>query len=472
MTDDSRWDTGSVDPAAVAERLGLSLDTDGDATGGRADIERVVALAESLPSRVTNLTQATDVRTADDPQGALRYRFNLPTDGGALDIDLAVKANLAVAGVPTDCGAAVDPVVPEYTARVVERLRSAGARVVATTAMDELAYAATGTTGRQRVHNPVARDRVPGGSSSGSAAAVAGGSVAAALGTDTAGSVRIPASYCGVVGLKPTRGVFPRAGVVDLAPTLDHVGVLADSVGTTRRVLRAASGDDPSDPLARSGVSFDSTGADPAVTRVGVVEPAMESATPGVRTAVADGVERLADAGATVERVSLPEWGRAAPATVLVVGAELAALAATDGVVPGAAGGAVGQQLFRRLRERGAHGDGVRRGLVAHGGAVAASDGETYARAMTVRREVTAALRDALADVDVLVSPTTPTIAPLLDEADPASLRAVSNTAPANLTGHPAVSVPCGRSEGHPVGLQVLADYDDEATALAVAEAV
>jgi len=455
------------------DRFGLGADPDEHATAA----ERVLALVESLPAHADD-TAATAVREADDARGALRHEFDLPPGAGPLDLRLAVKSNLTVAGVPTDCGTSVTPVVPDRSATAVERLRTGGARVVATTTMDELAYAASGTTGRRRVENPRAPDRVPGGSSAGSAAAVAAGHVPAALGSDTAGSVRIPAAYCGVVGLKPTRGAVPRAGLVDLAPTLDHVGVLARSVGTAARVFDVARGPDAGDALAVTPAP--DAALDPAVEtwpslpdlRVGVVESAVADASTGVRAAVDDGTAALASAGATVDRVPLPGWERAAPATALLVGAELTALAATDGVVPGAAGGPPAARLLRRLREQAAHGDTLRQGLLAHGAAAAATDGDTYARATAERAATTRAVEQALDGVDALVTPTTPTVAPCRADADPASLDAIRNTAPLNCSGHPAVSVPCGRAAGAPVGLQVVADRGAEATALSVARAV
>lgn len=205
---------------------------------------------------------------------------------------------------------------------------------------------------------------------------------------------------------------------------------------------------------------------------MGVVESAVADASAGVRAAVDDGTAALASAGATVERVPVPGWDRAAPATALLVGAELTALAATDGVVPGAAGGPPAARLLRRLREQAAHGDTLRQGLLAHAGAAAATDGDIYARATAERAAITRAVEDRLDEVDVLVTPTTPTVAPRREDADPASLDAIRNTAPLNCSGHPAVSVPCGQARGAPVGLQVIADRGREATALAVARAV
>ena len=476
MTDDPDPHPDAL--AVVADRLGIATGPGAHA----AAVERVLALTDSLPPHGpgsgSGVAAATDVREADDPHGAFRHEFDLPPGDGPLDLRLAVKANLAVAGVPTDCGASVEPVVPDRSAAAVERLRVEGARVVATTTMDELAYGASGTTGRRRVENPRAPERVPGGSSAGSAAAVAAGRVPAALGSDTAGSVRIPAAYCGVVGLKPTRGAVPRDGLVDLAPTLDHVGVLARSVETAARVFDAVRAPDAGDALAattRRGVpdvTDSTTWPAAADLRVGVVRPATEDATPGVRAAVDRGIEALSSAGATVERVSLPGWDRAAPATALLIGAELTALAATDGVVPGAAGGPPAVRLYRRLRERRAHGDTLRQGLLAHGGATAVTDGDSYARATAERAAVTRTVEDSLDGADVLVTPTAPAVAPRREDADPASLDAIRHTAPLDCAGHPAVSVPCGRADGAPVGLQVVADRGAEATALAAARVV
>lgn len=475
MTDDSpdRPHPDADDVARVAQRLGLDVDDPGERSEAAA---AVVAIADRLPRAGTDI-RATAVEEGDDEYGAVRHRFDLPPSEGPLSARVGVKANLAVAGVPSDCGAAVDPVTPAYTATAVERLRLAGANVVATTAMDELAYSATGTTGRQRVRNPRATDRVPGGSSSGSAAAVAGGLVDLALGSDTAGSVRIPAAHCGVVGLKPTRGAVPRSGLVDLAPTLDHVGLLGDDVGTVGRALPAVRGPDAGDPMTvdgtdESAATAPESGPNPGSLTVGVVEETLESADPDVRSTVEATVENISALGVTVERVSVPDWELAAPATAVLIGAELAALVASDGVVPGAAGGTMGSRLLRRLRETGAHGDTLRSGLLAHGTASTVTDGATYARAAAARRAVTDGIADVLGEVDALVTPTTPGVAPRPTEADPASLDAIANTGPFNLSGHPAVSVPTGRVEGAPVGVQVATGRGQDQQALQVGELV
>jgi Asp-tRNA(Asn)/Glu-tRNA(Gln) amidotransferase A subunit family amidase len=468
MADDQPDRVPGVDPAvvaSVADRLGI----DADAADWTAAVDRVVDTVRALPT-AEETPRATGVTAAADDHGALRHRFELPAGRGDRSARVAVKANLAVAGVPTDCGAAVSPVTPERTATAVERLRAAGADVVATTAMDELAYDVSGTTASRRVRNPAAPARVPGGSSAGSGAAVAAGLVEAALGSDTGGSVRIPASYCGVVGLKPTREAIPRAGLVDLAPTLDHVGVLADSVDTAARVFDTCRTPVHSStpPSASERVQRE---VDPSGLRVAVVEEAVTGVDPAVRESVTGAVTAVSDAVETVERVSVPGWGHAGPALSLVVGAELAALVAAGGVVPGAAGGETGARLFGRLREADAYGANVRAGLLAHGGAVAATDGEAYARARAAGRAVADGVKHRLEAFDALVTPTTPTPPPV-EVASPGALDPVTNTAPFNFSGHPAVSVPCGRVDGAPVGLQVAAGDGRERVALAVARRV
>ncbi len=464
-----------TDPDAVADaaaRLGLAVE---DPAAWTDAVARVRGLVESLPA-VPDDERATDVDPADDEHDTLRYRFDLSPAAGPLSLRVGVKANLAVAGVPTDCGTPVDPVVPEYTATAVERLRAAGARVLGTTAMDALAYGSAGTTGRRRVENPRAPGRVPGGSSAGSAAAVAAGLVDLALGSDTAGSVRIPAAHCGVVGLKPTRGAVPRHGLVDLAPTLDHVGLLADDTATLAWAFEAVRGPDAADPLAvdrpgaAGGDGVDPGAVDPGGVRVGVVTPAMDAADDAVRAAAEEGIEALSAAGAPVERVAVGEWEAAAPAAAVLIGGELGALVAADGVVPGAAAGPLGPRLFRALRAADAYGENVRAGLLAHGGARV--EGAGYARATAARRSVVAALRGAFEDVDALVTPTVPTPAPRREDARPGSLTAIANTAPFDLSGHPAVSVPCGTVDDVPVGLQVATDYGAERRALGLARAV
>jgi Asp-tRNAAsn/Glu-tRNAGln amidotransferase A subunit and related amidases len=211
----------------IATKVGMDLDEEAMLDYAAAS-EELAEQSSAFESQTPESTAATDVESGDDDYNAVRYRFTLSgdADGPLAGLSVGVKDNLAVAGVPMHCGSAALSFTPNYHATVVDRLLGVGGAVEATTNMDEFAYFTTGETcAFGTIENPVT-DGVPGGSSSGSAAAVAAGTLDAALGSDTGGSVRIPAAHCGVVGLKPTHRAVPRFGLADLAPSLDCIGPL------------------------------------------------------------------------------------------------------------------------------------------------------------------------------------------------------------------------------------------------------
>lgn len=495
-----------------ADRMGIGLDDEEAA----AHAETAAGLADQYgalePEPPSNLP-ATDIEEGSDDANAIRYRFRLPsdeenetgrTDGPLSGVDVAVKENLAVAGVPMHCGSAALSFEPAYHATAVSRLREAGADVVATTNMDEFAYFTTGETcAFGPIENPAAEGRVPGGSSSGSAAAVAAGDVALALGSDTGGSVRIPASFCGVVGLKPTHRHVPRFGFADLAPSLDHVGPLAPDVATAARAYDALAGPDPRDPssLAASPSRDAAAGLDASADdlTVGVVTPAMADADEGVRETVEAAIASLSAAGCRTERVELPGFRTATPAALATAGAEFASLSAADGQLLGSGTGHSETwrvALAEALRSPDL-GENVREQLLT-AGALNEARLDRYVAARGVAAEFTAAVDAALADHDALVTPTTPMTAPPFAAVDsPAAFaRTVANTAPFNLTGHPALSVPvgsvdvgtagdgsveagagdgsveAGTVDGAPVGVQFVAVRDDERTLMTLGSAL
>ncbi|WP_269432621.1 amidase family protein, partial [Haloferax profundi] len=202
----------------VARKYGIELDDTG-VTAFQNAVTQQAAQYENFPPTTPSGESPTSITEGDDPYNAFRYQFEFGGGSGRLaGLDVAVKENTVVSGVPTTCGSPGFEYEPPYNATIVERLRDAGASLVGTTNMDEFAFFTTGETcAHGRIENPVAEGCVPGGSSSGSGAAVAAGIVDAALGTDTGGSIRIPASFCGVVGVKPTHQTVSRFGVVDLS---------------------------------------------------------------------------------------------------------------------------------------------------------------------------------------------------------------------------------------------------------------
>jgi Asp-tRNA(Asn)/Glu-tRNA(Gln) amidotransferase A subunit family amidase len=400
------------------------------------------------------------------------------SDGPLSDLTVVVKDNVAVRGVTHRLGTAGLAWEPDRDATVVRRLREAGATLRGTTRMDAFAMGATGEScAAGRTENPVADGHVPGGSSSGSAAAVAAGEADAALGTDTGGSVRVPAALCGLVGIKPTYDRVPRTGVADLAPTLDHVGVLAPDAETVTRVLTTVSGGDSRRPESVAAVSLDTVPTvAPETLRLAVPEPFLTAAEP----AAADHVETLLDTlradGVTTEEVAFPEHEHAELVNQLHtlpefaagfdagppvgVGAHERALRETVAAYPPSA-------LPERLR-----------GLLAIGRGLAYQEPDAYLAAWQFRERVIDRSCALLADADALLTPTTPMPAPTfgaVGDDDDTPYRVsdlLVNTAPFDLTGQPAVTVPAGRVDGRPVGLQLVTPAGADERALAVARAV
>jgi aspartyl-tRNA(Asn)/glutamyl-tRNA(Gln) amidotransferase subunit A len=457
----------------AVDSYGIELD-DGAIDGYAAELDGTSDLFETLDADDPDDDPATDVSEGDDPHNAVRYTFSLPGREGPLsERRLGVKDNLAVAGVPMTCGSAALSYTPTYHATVVRRLHEAGADLRATTNMDEFAYFTTGETcAHGPVENPAAEGAVPGGSSSGSGAAVAAGTLEAALGSDTGGSVRIPASYCGVVGLKPTHRSVPRFGFVGLAPSLDHVGVLAESVALAGEVFETIAGPDHRDPS-----TWGQATPTPATTipdavdsyRIGVVEEAMVDADGGVEEHVDGAVETLTDAGLVVDRISLPTFTATPLALLATASVEFARLLADDGQVYGTGTG-YSEGLRAALSDLDVDrlGDNVADQLLVGGGLLETSGGRHYVAAQRVRERFTREVDEALAACDALVLPTTPTTAPDFGTVtdDESFVRTISHTAPFNFTGHPALSVPCGTVDGRPVGCQIVADRHGESTAL------
>lgn len=460
-----------ADVRDVADRLGIELDGSELATYVEA-ANGLAAQFDVLQPQTPEDPPARTVETADDEYNAIRHRFELPeTDGALGDLSLGVKDNIAVSGVPMHCGSDAVSFTPGYHATVVSRLHEAGAAVTATTNMDEFAYFTTGETcAFGPTENPVAEGRVPGGSSSGSAAAVAAGILDAALGSDTGGSVRIPAAFCGLVGLKPTHRAVPRFGFADLAPSLDCIGPLAPDVETAARVYETIAGPHPRDPSSLTNPpSTDATDGltDPADgLSVGVVEPAMAGADDAVSAAVEAAIETLHDRGVETERVSLPQYEPASLAGLVIAGTEFANLALTAGQVVGIGTGysEPWREAMRAAVTSPALGENVREQILTNG-ALTAADRSHYVAARNLGSSFTAAVDETLGTYDALLAPTTPMTPPAFGDVatDEDFARTVANTVPFNLTGHPALTVPAGADDG-PVGIQFVGARHDERT--------
>ncbi|MFC6941564.1 Asp-tRNA(Asn)/Glu-tRNA(Gln) amidotransferase subunit GatA [Salinirubellus sp. GCM10025818] len=389
---------------------------------------------------------------------------------------VAVKDNISTEGVRTTCGSnMLADYVPPYDATVVERLREAGATVVGKTNMDEFGMGTTTETSAfGPTENPAAPGRVPGGSSGGSAAAVASGEADLALGTDTGGSIRCPAAFCGVVGIKPTYGLVSRYGLVAYANSLEQIGPIAPTVEEAAELLEVISGPDDRDATTREeGGRADYSGAadgDVDGLDIGVAPELVEGADEGVVEAFRAAVDDLESRGATVHEVSLPSVETAVQAYYVIAMSEASSnLARFDGVRYGVSGGYDGDwnESFAASREEGFGAEVKRRILLGTYALSAGYHDRYYAKAQDARAWVKRDFDEAFEDVDVVASPTMPVPPFEMGESldDPLTMYlADANTVPINLADLPAISVPVGETDGLPVGLQLVAPAFDERT--------
>jgi len=443
--------------------------------------EAYFARIDSLDSRVAAYHTLTRDRALSAARAA-EARYRAGTALGPLDgVPIAYKDVFCTEGVVTTCGSKIlERFVPPYDATAVARLGAAGAVMLGKTNMDEFAMgSSTEHSAFRPTRNPWDLERVPGGSSGGSAAAVAGELAAAALGTDTGGSVRQPAAFCGVVGLKPTYGRISRYGLIAFASSLDHVGPLTRDVRDAALVLHAVAGADPHDStcvdepvpdypaLLEGGVRGLTLGV-PREYFGGGLDGEVEAA---VRAAIA----KLADLGAQIEEVSLPNTDYGLAVYYIVAPAEASSnLARYDGVKYGlrAPGGKDLIDMESRTRAAG-FGAEVKRRIML--GTYALSSGyydAYYGRAQKVRTLVRRDFEQAFARVDLLVAPTTPSVAfKHGDKADPLAMYLNDVfTVGGDLAGLPAISLRGGFSaSGLPIGLQLMARPFDEARLLRAA---
>ena len=398
-------------------------------------------------------------------------------------IPVAVKDNICTRGWPTTCGSRMlAGFKPPYDATVITRLRRAGAIIVGKANLDEFAMgSSTENSAFGPTRNPWDPARVPGGTSGGPAAAVAAGEAALALGSDTGGSIRQPAAFCGVVGLKPTYGRVSRYGLVAFASSLDQIGPLARDVRDAALLLHVIAGRDPADSTSSDAevVPYHDrlTGTIRGL-RLGVVrEFFAEGLDRGVGAAVRTAIETCRDLGAVCEEVSLPHASYALPAYYIVAPAEASSnLARYAGVHYGHRTAEAGdlETLYSRTRREG-FGAEVKRRIMLGTYALSAGYYEAfYLRAQRVRALIRRDFEAAFARFDALLGPVTPTAAFRIGEKvdDPLQMYLSDvYTVPLNLAGIPGVSVPCGFTDGLPVGLQVIGRPFDEGTMLNVAYA-
>jgi aspartyl-tRNA(Asn)/glutamyl-tRNA(Gln) amidotransferase subunit A len=428
-----------------------------------------------------NRVLAPEARAAAD---AVDHRLALGEDPGPLaGVPVALKDNLCTAGVATTCSSRIlEGWEPPYDATVVQRITAAGGVVVGKTNMDEFAMgSSTENSAFGPTRNPRDLTRVPGGSSGGSAAAVAAGFAPLALGSDTGGSIRQPAALCGVVGAKPTYGAVSRYGLVAFASSLDQIGPLAATVADAALLLEVVAGHDPMDStsiarpapslVARLGEGVDGL-------RVGVARELTQGLDADVERGLRAAADALADAGAKVDEVGLPAAAHGLPAYYLLAPAECSSnLARYDGVRYGLR--VPGQDITAMYGATRAAGFGaeVKRRIMLGTYALSAGYYDAYyGQAQRVRTLIIRDFEAAYESFDVLLSPTSPTTAFALGAKtdDPLAMYLSDVcTIPSNLAGHPAISVPYGTGDdGLPVGVQVMAPALGEAVMFRVAAAL
>jgi amidase len=404
---------------------------------------------------------------------------------------VAVKDNIAVAGIPMMNGSrAVEGFVPSRDATVVERLLAAGATIAGKSVCEDLCCSGSSfTSASGPVRNPWDPTRETGGSSSGSAALVAAGEVELALGGDQGGSIRIPASLCGIVGHKPTHGLVPYTGAFPIERTIDHVGPITRTVADAALLLTVLAGPDGWDPRQRGEIAAvdyraaltgDVTGLRVGILAEGFGQP---GSLPEVDELIRSAAWRLTEIGCTVGEISVP-WHRNAVHVFTVIVTDGATYQMLDGNGYGlGVDGLYDPELMAHFaRQRAVEADQLASTITAtalcgHYG-LNTLGGTSYAKARNLLPHVRAAYDAALTQYDVLVMPTVPGTADTLPAGSPQdvamlerALGKMANTAPMDITGHPAISVPAGLVDGLPAGMMIVGKRFDDATVLKVADA-
>jgi aspartyl-tRNA(Asn)/glutamyl-tRNA(Gln) amidotransferase subunit A len=417
---------------------------------------------------------------ADNLDAAIARGVPLPPLAG---VPVAIKDVISTTGIATTCGSKIlENYVPAYNATAIERLEQAGAIILGKTNCDEFAMGSSNENSAYgSVRNPVATDRVPGGSSGGSAAAVAAGMAVVALGTDTGGSIRQPGAYCGIPAMMPTYGRVSRYGLIAFASSLDRIGPFARNIVDTASVMAVIAGHDPNDstssviPVGQYSVEME----EPIQgLRIGVPEDYFkEGIDPEVKAKVQDGIELLEKQGCKRVPLHMPHTPYAIATYYVVATAEASSnLARYDGVRYGLrVPGATLMEMYRKTRERG-FGPEVKRRIML--GTYVLSSGyydAYYLRAQKVRALIARDFSDAFQNVDAIITPTAPTAAFKLGEktADPLAMYLADiYTVTGSLAGIPGISVPCGKTKcGLPIGMQVFGPHFAEGRVLQLARA-
>jgi len=449
---------------------------------------RAVEIAQSFVDRVEAVEDCVRSYVTTTPELALEQAKLVDESidrgnevGPLAGIPWAIKDNMSTRGILTTCSSKIlRNYRPVYDATVVDRLGGAGAVTLGKTNLDEFAMgSSTENSGFFVTHNPWNTYTVPGGSSGGSAAAVSADECVFALGSDTGGSIRQPASYCGVVGMKPTYGRVSRYGLIAFASSLDQIGPLTKDVEDCALVLGCISGKDALDSTSLDVDVPDFTKSlveDVKGLRIGVPREFFGMGTdPDVEAAVRGALDLLVTLGATAQETSMPSVDYGLPVYYIIAPAECSSnLARYDGVRYGLrsadASDTVG--MFQKTREEG-FGDEVKQRIMIGTYALSAGYYDAYyLKAQQVRTLLRRDFDEAFAKFDVLITPTSPTVAFRIGERadDPYAMKLSDVcTIPANLAGIPAISIPCGFKDGLPIGLQIMSRALDEETLIRVA---
>ncbi len=390
-------------------------------------------------------------------------------------IPLGVKDNILIEGKKCTAGSKIlKNYIAPYSAGVIEKLEKDGAVFVGRTNMDEFAMgSSTEHSAYGPAKNPRDKSRVPGGSSGGSAAATAGGECLAALGSDTGGSIRQPASFCGVVGLKPTYGAVSRRGLMAMASSLDQIGSIAGSVEDAEIIFNAIRGRDPADSTTVDSVKVQGTRYKIQDLTIGVPKEffALEGDNPGLSESVIlatrKAIEALKKIGFKIKKVSIPGLKYATEAYYIVMAAEVSSnMARYDGIKYGLSKKANELIDVYMKTRRGGFGDEVRRRILLGTYVLSAGYYDAYyGRAQKARKLIKEDFRKVFKEAEIILCPTTPTPAFKIGEkiSDPVEMyKADIFTGAANLTGAPALSVPCGEDENLPLGVQFMAPWFEE----------
>jgi aspartyl-tRNA(Asn)/glutamyl-tRNA(Gln) amidotransferase subunit A len=470
----------TADPLTPTTAAAIAAAVRSGAVSAASVVERHLAAIDARDDEIHafNLVLADEARAA---AAAIDARVGAGDDPGPLaGVPVALKDNMCTRGIATTCSSRIlDGWRPPYDATVVQRLAAAGAVVVGKTNLDEFAMgSSTENSAFGPTRNPLDTSRVPGGSSGGSAAAVAAGFAAVSLGSDTGGSIRQPAALCGVVGVKPTYGAVSRYGLVAFASSLDQIGPFSTTVEDAALVLQVIGGHDPMDstsiPEPYPGLT-DALGAGVDGLRVGRITDLPEGADPDVSERLEAAFDALRAAGATIVDVQVPAFTYGLTAYYLIAPAEASSnLARYDGVRYGMRVDAPDtNSMYMATRHEGFGAEVKRRIMLGTYALSAGYYDAYYGKALKVRRLISDDFERAYQRADVLLTPTSPTVAfPFGSKTDnPLAMYLCDTyTIPTNLSGHPGMSVPFGTgADGLPVGVQVLATTLAEPTMFRVA---